>query len=230
MQHNYAILTQLIDELAIYEEQYGAAATDFSSFVNHLVTKQQPVAQKRVVTGTLEKEVQRGGDRMETSIATQVTYIHRYAKLYGRKALTGTPLQSLDDFTYLVILFTHESLTKTELIHKNVHEKTTGMEIIKRLIRAGLVTQHQDDADKRSQRIKVTEAGRGVLLSLLPKLNDISTIITSTLTATEKVVLHNLLVKLDHYHFDIYMHQKEKSLEELAALVPQEIASQPSRS
>jgi DNA-binding MarR family transcriptional regulator len=55
---------------------------------------------------------------------------------------------------------TYESLSKSELIQKQVMEKTSGTEIINRMIKMGLIESFNDETDKRSVRVKMTPAGR----------------------------------------------------------------------
>jgi hypothetical protein len=65
-----------------------------------------------------------------------VTLLFRYAKGYIKKALQDSIIQTADEFAFNLITF--ESLTKTELISKQVMEKTSGVEVIKRLVGQGL--------------------------------------------------------------------------------------------
>lgn len=213
----YEIITRLVAELGAFEQLQGAVPVTYEDFVGHLAQRMyHGEVPRRALAGNVANDVQQMSNNKETDIAILVTCIYRYAKLYGRKALQGSPLQSLDDFSYLVILLTHTSLTKTELIHKNVHEKTTGMEIIKRLIKHGLMHQFSDEADKRTQRIAITEAGKELLHGLFGSLGHVSLIMTGNLTEGEKQDLRSILNKLDHYHFDIFMNRRNSTLEELA--------------
>ena len=117
----------------------------------------------------------------------------------------------------MIILLTHDSLSKTELINKNVHEKTTGMEIIKRLLRMGLISQFDDDLDKRSQRVAITEKGKYTIFSILDKMEDVSKIVSGNLSDLEKHTLKQLLEKLDHFHYDIFINDRQTELSDIIA-------------
>lgn len=206
------------DFLAAFE-QFEAATGEGENltFNNFLVYASEQagngsVLQYRSVAGDKAPEVTRQGNKKEDSIAILVAYLYRYAKLYAKKALQDSPLQSIDDFSYLIVLLTHDSLSKTELITRNVHEKTTGMEIIKRLIRTGMMTQFDDEHDKRSQRIAITDAGRGVIFGILGNMGQVSRLMSANLTDNEKHVLLHLLKKLDQFHFDIFTNDKNETL------------------
>lgn len=217
METKYLLIKQLIDKVCEYEKHLPSSENmtleGFSNFISHPNT--ESFLQKRNLAGTLEPEVQEKGNKQETTIAILVTFIYRYAKLYGKKVLKESPISTLDDFSYVIMLLTHESLSKTELIQKNVHEKTTGMEIIKRLIKQNLIYQFDDAGDKRSQRVAITDEGRRAIFSILHKLEDVSTIMTGNLTELEKNSLTAILKKLDHFHFDIFMNDRNKTLPEI---------------
>ena len=206
MESRYQVIARLVAELETFEKATSGESFTYSNFINYLVTAENHAAlHMRSVAGTEAPDVQQAGNNKETDIAILITYLYRYAKLYAKKALGGSPLQGLEDFSYLVILVTHDSLTKTELINKNAHEKTTGMETIKRLIRLRLIHQFSDETDRRSQRIAITEEGKAMLFSLFGKMGKVSLLMTEILSENEKDKLKEILSKLDHYHFDLFM-------------------------
>jgi len=217
MQSKYLLIKQLVDKVAEYELAVKSPEEmNLESFTHFLSQPDNTdYFKKRNLSGSLEMEVQEKGNSQETTIAILVTFIYRYAKLYAKKVLQNSSISTLDDFSYLILLLTHESLSKTELIQKNVHEKTTGMEIIKRLIKLNLIYQFDDTNDKRSQRVAITEQGRFAIFSILNKLEDVSTIMTGNLSELEKNNLGAILKKLDHFHFDIFMNDRNKTLPEI---------------
>jgi DNA-binding MarR family transcriptional regulator len=128
----------------------------------------------------------------------------RYAKFYIKKALEGTPLQTAEDFTALAILLTHNQLSKSELIGHNLQEKTSGTEVIRRLIASGLVRQWDNEKDKRSKHIAITDEGKALLYQVFEHTNYVGKIITGKLTFAEKFTLQYLLQKLEDFHLEHY--------------------------
>jgi DNA-binding MarR family transcriptional regulator len=128
----------------------------------------------------------------------------RYAKSYIKKALDGTPLQTGEDFTALAILLTHDNLSKSELISYNLQEKTSGTEVIRRLISAGLVKQWDDLKDKRSKHIAITDEGKELLYRVFVDMDNVGKMITGKLTIAEKFTLQYLLQKLENFHLEHY--------------------------
>jgi DNA-binding MarR family transcriptional regulator len=217
LDNKYQIVKQLVDKLAEYEAVHGSCADlTLSSFTDFLANRvPEPAQPMRRMGGPNEKQMQRDGEKKETSIAILVTFIYRYAKVYARKVLSDSPLSTLDDFSYLITLLTHDSLSKSELIQHQVHEKTTGMEILKRLLRQGLICQFDDTEDRRSQRVAITSQGRMAVFSVLQQLDGVTTLMTGNLSSQEKEVLYAILSKLDHFHYDIFTHDKALSMDEI---------------
>lgn len=215
MDQKYLLIKTLIDKVAEYESHSKAENLDLQGFTEFLKAENDHFPSKRKLGGHHEKGIQKKGERQETSIAILVTFIHRYAKLYSRKIFLNSKISSLDDFSYLIVLVTHDSLSKTELIRKNVHEKASGMEIIRRLITDKLVKQTDDQEDKRSKRISITAAGRTAVFQVLQQLEEMGTLMTRNISEHEKESLHKILVKLDKFHYDIYLHDKELSVGEI---------------
>lgn len=75
----------------------------------------------------------------------------------------------------------------TENEENNIHEKNTGMEIIKRLINNQLLEQHDDENDKRSKRLKITPLGQAELFKSFDGMIKVSRIISGKLSDTERL-------------------------------------------
>ena len=122
---------------------------------------------------------------------------------------------AVEDFSCLGILLTHDHLSQSELIILNVQEKSSGVQVIRRLNTAGLVKQWNDPDDKRGKRIAITEKGKKLMYSVFNDMNDVSKIVTATLTTPEKTTLLHLLQKLDHYHRTEYEKKSVSSKKDL---------------
>ena len=85
-----------------------------------------------------------------------------------------------------------------------MQEKTSGAEVIRRLLAAGLVKQWDDTIDKRSVRISITESGKELLHRVLDDMNHVGKMITGNLSYSEKLEFHHLLQKLEAFHFKLH--------------------------
>lgn len=212
------ILKELIDYLSLYEQESNEVGTevnftDFLGFLNsHHAHQNIKVSELKGNVTSSELPEQEGPD---TDISILIVLMFRYAKGYIKKALKDSAINTADEFSYLITLMTYDSLSKTELILKQVMEKTSGTEIINRLLKLGLIEQFSDETDKRSVRVKITPAGRLELIKILPHMNTVSQIVTGNLSETEKAMMAYMLRKLEHYHNDIFMNKKDTELQQL---------------
>jgi DNA-binding MarR family transcriptional regulator len=198
-------LLYLVEEFEKENKGKELGLSDFSGcLINHLSNSSQPVTNLDVRFGNQEAKTQELAYQIDNAIGRLLVYMSRYAKSYIKKTLEGTPLQSQDDFTCLAILLTHENLSKTDLISRNMQEKTSGAEVIRRLLAAGLVKQWDDTIDKRSVRISITESGKELLHRVLDDMNHVGKMITGNLSYSEKLELCHLLQKLESFHFKLH--------------------------
>jgi DNA-binding MarR family transcriptional regulator len=198
-------LLNLVEELEKENKGKELGLSDFSGYlINSLSHSIQPVTSLDVRFGNQEAKTQELAYQIDNAIGRLLVYMSRYAKSYIKKTLDGTPLQSQDDFTCLAILLTHESLSKSDLISRNMQEKTSGAEVIRRLLAAGLVKQWDDTIDKRSVRISITDKGKELLHQVLDDMNHVGKMITGNLSYSEKLEFHYLLQKLESFHFQLH--------------------------
>jgi len=212
-------LISLVEELEAENPDHEVSIQDFAGF---LLNKVGDATGERV-----NNEVRFGdGDSAALDIAYQLdnnisrlfVFMSRYAKSYIKKATEGTPLQTAEDFTALAILLTHKHLSKSELISHNLQEKTSGTEVIRRLIAAGLVRQWDDVKDKRSKQIAITDEGKALLFRVFEHTNYVGKIITGKLTIAEKFTLQYLLQKLENFHLEHYEKKTISSKADLKTL------------
>lgn len=215
MNRTKKLLIELIEELGAFEASLPEnREVDMDDFLAFIIEK-RPALKSRNDAGEDAPWLTDMGKETETVVARLVVVMNKYAKSYIKRALSGSPIQTGDEFVFLLFLLTFPSLTKTELINKNLLEKTSGIEIIKRLLKAGLVREFDDEQDRRSKRIALTDLGRAEVLKVLPKIHQVSFLVSGNLSANERKTLAYLLTKLDHYHHDIYKNDRFTEFDEL---------------
>lgn len=215
-----AILVELINYLEEYErDNYSANhplnTTDFIGFLNakheHLSVKRDKISGGMDDWGE-ENDYENGP---KTDISILVVMLFRYVKGYVKKALKNSCIKSADDFSFMITLLTYDSMTKMELVNMQAMEKTSGNEIINRLFRLGLINQREDEKDKRSVRVSISDKGRGELFAVLKDMKMVSEIATGDLSQNEINTLAYLLRKLDIYHKDIFDNKRNLNLNEI---------------
>jgi DNA-binding MarR family transcriptional regulator len=94
-------------------------------------------------------------------------------------------------------------------------EKTSGTEIINRLVKRGMISEAADQNDKRSIKVSITKSGREEILRILPLMTRVTEIVTGNLNKEEINTLSYLLKKLDYFHNNIYLSKKGQPLSDI---------------
>ncbi|MBC6699127.1 MarR family winged helix-turn-helix transcriptional regulator [Hymenobacter puniceus] len=199
---NYSLLKELLEQAEEFERlrPTGSAPADIKTFAAWLHGHTAAPKAARGPSAPLSVP----GMTPEAEIGKLLLFLTRYARSYIRQGLAGTPLLTPDDFAYLATVLGHQPLSKTELIARNVHEKPSGNEVIKRLLARGLVQEQPHATDRRSKLLTITETGQGVLFEVFGRMEQASQLIAGNLTAPERAQLLYLLQKLDAFHQPIY--------------------------
>jgi DNA-binding MarR family transcriptional regulator len=209
---DFDLLTDVIEHFKLYQLATPAgkksSMADFGIWLN-----QQRYLTDIPIDSTHVEMV--GTNEVEVEIGKLVVFLNRYAKLLIKKGLQDFPELVNEDFTYLYSLMGCESMTKMQLIEKNIHEKPTGLEVIKRLLKNKLISEKDDKDDKRSKRVCLTAKGKKLFFQTVTQMGDVSKIISGNLTASEKIQLFNLLKKLDDFHNPLFLEHKNKSINEI---------------
>ncbi len=211
------ILIEIIEQLFEYEKNLNTNENlDMEGFLNFLnnqyVIKELTI---RDIKGKSESWVSDKENKSNADIFILVSLMNRYAKTYIKKAMKFAQIKTSDEFSILITLLTYDSLTKTELINKVVLEKTSGVEIINRLIHQNFIEQFDDLTNKRNVRIKITELGKLEIVKILPFMKKVSVVVAANLSETEKKALIYILKKLDNFHNDIFMNKREMELNQI---------------
>lgn len=207
-------LINLLDQFSsVKQGNEDYSISDFVGFLNSKIGSQDVAMRK--IEGNAEPglKILRTDSNTDTSIL--ITLMFRYAKGYVKKALQNSPIQTADEFAFLITLMTYESLTKTELINKQIMEKSSGVEVIKRLISMQMIEEFADELDRRSVRVRITPTGRQTIITVLPEMAKVSKVVVGNLTQPEVNTLTYLLKKLDYYHNDIFLNKRNLGLDEL---------------
>ncbi|PZU83533.1 MAG: MarR family transcriptional regulator [Chryseobacterium sp.] len=149
-------------------------------------------------------EGKENGRTPESVISTFLVHLNRYAKTYSKSAIAGSDFHTQEEFIYLINLKALGTMTKMELIKKNIQDKSAGILIINRLINQGWVQQTNSETDKRTKVLKITEKGLETLEKQMDKIRNATNIVTGNITYQEKMELIRILDKLDKFHQPIF--------------------------
>lgn len=209
------LLHELLDLVERYEEFRGNAEQSMSNFLRFA---DQTLEQQ---TNSEEPKVGMGGHAyLNAMIARDISFVYRYMRYFVRKAIKDTPLQTIDEYSYLITLMAKGEMTKTELNNYNVIEKTSGSEIIRRLLKSGLISQTRNLQDRRSLLLSITPKGREVVKELLPRMQQSSDLLLRDLSWDQKIFLHSLHEQLYESNHPLFLTERDTDLAELVEKVP----------
>lgn len=202
---NYNLIRDSLKLIESFEEKMNAHAAysnDINGFIQWIIDEEHKNFPGHAGINWEGKE---NGRSPESVISTLIVHMNRYAKNYSKAAMQDSEFSTQDDFIYLINLQVFGEMSKMELIKKNIHDKQTGMQIIKRLLDKNWVSQYNSVEDKREKRISITENGRLTLQKQMGKIRQATNIVTGDLTENEKTELIRLLNKLEHFHKPVFL-------------------------
>lgn len=207
MSYHIELMKSLLDYIDLYEEEVdNANIEEFSVFLKDRVFG----SKKYKDSASFSKEdYQDYKSYAEVEFSTGLTTLFRFAKIYIKKAFADRSFKTLDEFGFLASLLREGSLLKSELIQKHLLEISSGSEILKRLIKQGLIYEFADKNDRRAKRVALTDLGRKEILSAFEQMHMVSEIIIGTLTEKELKETLAVFQKLTYFHWRI--HEKDKN-------------------
>lgn len=200
-------LVSLVDEYD-KSDNIDSSTEDFLFWLN----EKKMVSGKSAAANLNKKD---SNQMSEWRISYFVWLMSKYAKNYVKKALKDLPLVGLDDFGYLISICFEGDKTKTELIQQNINEVSSGMEIIKRLQKNGLIKPYRDETDKRATRLTATPKGHQILAVAMKEMFKASNIIAGNLNDEERLNLLTILNKLHTFHNPIFLNENKTELDEI---------------
>lgn len=203
MKEKYDLLKALLPELEAYEQTTEKPSkAGFLAWLQGLPTDAAPPPQ----VSPVHHEVT-GASR----IASTLAMLAKYTRTYMKKSLAAFPFASPDDWVYLIVLFYHGPLNKTELILRSATEIPSGMDALRRLERQGMLRTLPFETDRRAVLVELTPEGAQMALKTMGPMKEVSALIAGNLTDEEAEELARILEKLYVYHEPLWRERIKKS-------------------
>lgn len=160
------------------------------------------------------KVVAAGSEKSKGSVAMPVYFMYKYALFYSRKIFKNSKIYSLDDFSFLASLLPDKKLKKAAVIRKNIAEKSSGNEVLKRLLKQKLIQQMNNPDDKRSKLLAISAEGLDEINKVRNQIYKMGALVDGDLNEQEKATLHGILSKLHKFHNPLFEANDEQFLNE----------------
>jgi len=128
----------------------------------------------------------------------------RYVKFYTKAMMTAQGMANPDEFLFLSLVNEMEQPTKKEVCVAHASELTTGMDILRRLLKQGFIEEFADERDGRSKRLVITPKGQGVIQAIHEELLLLQPKVLADLDEPDRKSLLRILQYLNNYHFPYY--------------------------
>lgn len=194
MNSSLNIVAEIVDYLNKYKNEKGfepTALKDFILWLNGFIFDQ--------------KHTPESGDE-ENNLNLELTYLlimqSKHYKMYCKKALQKSEINTPDDYSFLYHLSLVDSYRKMELIDIHLLEAPSGIEVLKRLLKKGLIEEFDDEEDKRAKRIRITRKGKHVVNELYPIMLEVYAKMTAEMSFKEKLHVVSFLKAFNDYHLN----------------------------
>ncbi|MDA3906551.1 MAG: MarR family winged helix-turn-helix transcriptional regulator [Bacteroidales bacterium] len=207
------LIKNLLDHIENYEQKFGNS--DLKAFSIYL--RDEVSSEKKLIPNEEfdKNNYQNYKSYAEVEFSTLLTNLYRFAKHYMKKAFAGSEIKTIDEFGFLASLLKQKSLMKNELINQHLLETSSGSEILKRLIKNGLVKEIPDTIDKRAKRVSLTAKGVETVMGSFDEMHIISEIIVGNLKDDELKQALQVFNKLTYFHQHIHDCDRNSDLEEI---------------
>lgn len=143
-----------------------------------------------------------------------IHYLTRLGGDYFQKAFEHIPeIRKKEDFYLLNTIHSKRECRKTEVIHDQIMDLTTGMDALARLVQTGLLEERVDPADRRARLLRLTPEGERVLRSCYQASKAVAQMLFHTLGDEEVLWSIGLLRHTEAIHSARYQELRELSFE-----------------
>ncbi|RQO71946.1 hypothetical protein DBR43_12040 [Pedobacter sp. KBW06] len=206
-------VVELITAWADYESKNPAASV--ADFCSHylLNSKGLPIGETPVEATISDADAQLSG------LINQLNAIH---VIYAKAVLKEMPGIELEWFYFMKEIDRQKEARKSDVVSAVFFEQSTGIDILNRIKKAGLIQERNDPMDKRARLVKLSPQGEKILISLHQLLSKADHMLYQDLAGPNKKMLINLLSDTEKKHNALISENRHKQLEELIAGYQQE--------
>ena len=186
------ILKEIIQWLEDYQNDKQTDDRSLESFILWL--------NSRLFSESHPEKSPHSPEMLDMELSFMLVMQSRFYKAYAKRVLGESELTSPDGFSFLYHLSLTDSYRKMELIKMHHLEPPSGIEVLKRLAKKGLIEEFDDADDKRARRVTITEKGKKELQHIMPKMSEVFQLMTAELSLNEKLHMLALLKQMNDFH------------------------------
>ena len=198
-------VVELITAWADYESKNPAASV--AEFCSHYLLNS-----KGLIDDSPVEAATSGSNAQLASLINQLNAIH---VIYAKAVLKEIPGIELEWFYFMKEIDQQKEARKSDVVSAVFFEQSTGIDIINRIKKAGLILERNDPMDKRARLVKLSPQGEKILLSLHKLLSKADHMLYQDLAGSNKKMLINILSDTEKKHNTLISENRHKHLDEL---------------
>ena len=141
--------------------------------------------------------------------------IASYLDIWVKLTFSDTPLTSLYDFGIIKAVQRYRNPTKKKIASEIITDYSSCIEMIKRLVKNGYLTEKEDEKDKRTKLVRLTKKGKDLIKVIDIKMKHLSDLIAGDLPETDKISLIHICKKLNLFHEQLYRTKNKETIKTL---------------
>ena len=134
-----------------------------------------------------------GAEHIDLVIGMQLISTSNKVRTRLNTFIAGSPFATFLDYQFLFVLKEHGRMTKSELIYAHMMEISSGIEVVKRLLKQNWIYEEPNPDDRRSKLIMVTPEGEALLSGYSDSAREIYTSFSRDLEYPRKRAVLQLL-------------------------------------
>jgi predicted transcriptional regulator len=201
-------VVELVNAWAKYEHVHpGGDINDFCHF--YITDKRAGKKSKKLLAGNLPPD-------SYSALAKMMGRLTKLHNTYSLIVLKEFGLSSFDEFLYLNSIGKSEAPRKTKVVYDNFSELSSGLLILDRIKKKGLIAEEEDGGDKRSKRLRLTKKGTTLLDQCYKKMRQLNEWFFGGISKEDSDLCIHLLSDIEVNFSSRWLEDKEKSFDILS--------------
>jgi DNA-binding MarR family transcriptional regulator len=198
-------VVELITAWADYESKNPAASV--AEFCSHYLLNSKSLID--------DAPVEAAASDSNAQLASLINQLNAIHVIYAKAVLKEIPGIELEWFYFMKEIDQQKEARKSDVVSAVFFEQSTGIDIINRIKKAGLILERNDPIDKRARLVKLSPQGEKILLSLHDLLSKADHMLYQDLAGSSKKMLINILSDTEKKHNSLISENRHKHLDEL---------------
>lgn len=141
--------------------------------------------------------------------------ITKMTMIFSANALKGSGVNRIEEAGLLLYVDALKNPKKSEAIYNNLLELSSGVDMMNRLIKRGLLKEFPDEEDRRTKRMRITSKGAKAVEKCKRQLKRMAQMMTADMSRDDMMLCFKLLKGIDEKFTPVVLNMKNKGFEKI---------------